>query len=346
MKHIFATGCIILVLCALNAAPSCSLIGENDSSDTGISAPTVLSKGTSVIVTSAPIKDESFLSKVTYANIFRRSSTSSDGSASTDWTNIGQVSCAESGSTLTSFSFADDYVYSGYYYSYCVRYYNGSYYVYSDYSAWVQNTSGIGSQDITDEATVYYYGNASTSEYTLSLTLPEDGFSGLDTSFDSLCLILSNSSETRPFTLAAVSDGEVTATSAVVEAHKILPESFLDVELTVGGLVLFHTWQDEGRDFNFYRWTKPDLSLLTLDALTISENGTDVEIGTLSDDGTYTPASYTDDSYKKFTVPSIAKPENAFDASSLSILQKNDVMPSFRDERTKTACSLLDVTSF
>ncbi|MCR5725786.1 MAG: hypothetical protein K6G80_11950 [Treponema sp.] len=314
MKHIIGATFIILVLCALNASLSCSLTGDKDSvaDSTGVQAPPVQPEGTSIVINSAPIKDESFLSTISYANIFRQSATDENGTDADDWINIGQVSCTDSTGTLNSFSFIDKHVYTGNYYSYCVRYYNGSYYVYSDASGFVNNASGTGEAEIQEDATFLYYQDDKNSLYAGAITAPDTGISA-DTSFDSLCIILNNGKTAKPITLVEeIPDtGTVDIDDTGIDMHKKLPADFLDVALTPTGLVLFSSWTDTGATLQYYRWTNPKaVSLLVLHVL---ENG-DVSIGTAdSSGGSPTPASQ-----ETFLVPSLTSPTNAYDASPLS----------------------------
>lgn len=312
MKHLLATAVLVLSLCALNAAMSCSLTGENGGSTSGIAAPTLLVDGTNIMVSSAPIKDSSYLSTISYANVFRRHADDSNGSNASDWMNIGQVSAASDSTSLREFAFIDSNVSAAYYYSYRVRYFNGDYYVYSGISDWVQNSAGSGTQSISEDVTAFYYRNDQTGEYYLCLTQPSAGFTGIDhTKFESLCIVLHNGSMAKPFALGEIDDNDSLAIDdTMVEMHKILPSSFLDADLTPKGVVLFHSRSDEAKTMNYYSWT--EAKDVALNVWQFDDTGS-VVFGTATDPST---------TQTSFVVPAVAEPDNPFDASSLSLSAK------------------------
>ena len=352
MKHLVGIGFLIITLCALNAAISCSFTGKNSSSSTsGIAAPTVKANGEVINVTSAPIKDESFLDSIQYANIFR------NVKDTTTWTNIGQVSCAQSGSSFTAFNFIDYYVDPTLTYCYRIRYYDGEKYYYSSASVYTANTNGIGEQTLMPETdiTAYYYGNDKTGEYTMEVTVP-DPIEGIHTDFlkddsdlyDGLYMVISNGSSAKPFALATAStltaytdtDGnallQIAASDTLTELHKILPNSFLDVKLTTTGLALVRHDTDDGDDdtntLNIFYWTP--VREVTMTSQYLNESG-DYITGTATTVATITT----------YVVPSVPDPTNPFDATSLSRSART-AHTSARTATTSSAVQLLDFTSF
>ena len=321
-------------ICAVVAIISCSLTATNtNDAEQGIDAPTVEINSITINVTSAPVKDQSFLSKIEYANIFRQKASSDQGTDAGDWINIGQVARINASDTFTNgFNFIDYYVNDTVYYRYRIRYYGEDRYVYSGISPWIGNLSGAtGEQSLNETLTLSYYENRQTGEYKLNVVAPtEEGITKIEANFTELCVLLSNGSKTRPFTL--VSDKQPTTTTKTIavptdtiEMHKILPSDFLTTEkktvtLTPKGAILVRTSIDgsgtvdkpgDGSKFYKYYWTpaKP----VVLQVLTYNESG-ELDIFSTAEDGS-TTAKIVD----TFTVPAIPEPKNPFDATPLSL---------------------------
>ena len=341
MKNIYGIVFFVIALCILNAALSCSLTGENNQDADGIAAPSTQQNGSTIVVTSAAIKDESFLNSVQYANIFRRSSSNSGGTSPSEWVNIGQV--IPNGTKFTAFSFIDYYVNPAYYYSYCIRYYNGESYFYSDKAGYVTNVKGIGEQslDSTLSYTAYYYRNDASGLCTLTMTSP-DPITGIEENFDELCIILTNGTQTKSFTFAESalledsSDGkskQLACANTEIELRKLLPTSFLDVMLSAKGLVLMRQENDTDKQYYTYYWTAPQAVGLT--TWTIDAEGDNVE-------GLFeSPASIT-----SFVVPSVPSPSNGFDASSLSLSAKTALQSADFGRSATAEGQKLDLSAF
>ena len=317
----------LVVLGAIIAAISCSLDGSDEDEDRDIAAPTLTIHQGTIIVTSAPIKNTSFLSTVDYANIFRQKASSAKGADKEDWVNIGQVSRVEAASTLTEFSFIDYYVSSVFntnqsaFYRYKIRYHTeDDDYVVStetDYIDNSANTSAIGEQNLEANVTLYYYGNEKIGRYSLNISSATDAngtaISAIDNikaDFAYLCILLSNGNVTRPFNLAEpildltdTSLATVAIPTEAFELHEYLPPNFLDVRLKPKGIILVRISQDDTGKYNSYYWTPPK-DVADLLVREIAEDGT--EKG--SADGT--PISVS-----SFTVPVIPDPSNPFDAT-------------------------------
>lgn len=315
MKKII--GLTLLVICAsvLIIAFSCSLEASNskDSASTGIAAPTILADSDKLTITSAPIKDEYFLSTVTYANIFRMETNAPNGTGS--WKNIGQVVLVKSTDSFDSFSFFDPYVTEDMYYSYVIRYCTTSGYVSSGVAQSEKVASGKGTKKVSaSNVEAYYERNDESGIYTLCLTAPAAGITDIPSAFTSLCLLISNGSSIKPFEIAVPDTDASDATlktvaipTDTVEMHKLLPEAFLDVNLTAEGLILVTEKDDDTKKYKRYYWTEP-VALGAFSTYVVDEDGNDV-IGTAG----------SPQAVDSFYVPSIPAPTNEFDATNLSL---------------------------
>lgn len=283
---------------------SCSLT-ESESDDTGISAPTIKASGTTYLISSSAIKNSTLKSNISYANIFRQMSESSDFSGDVTTMNIGQVNRNDSTVDFDSFIFEDAYTYTSYYYRYYVRYYDSADKAYLN-SSRTEILAGKGSTEanLTPVDTTFTYNytcNRQTENYyltsTAQVTVPGSEFSEID-------IIFSNGSSVKPFTLAEVEDNDpdyYVSSGATTDLHRVLPTSFLDVNLKVKGIIgICNTTEaTETSKFDYYYWT--NLADANVKIYETDTNGDVLQDGVTS---------------TTMEVPSIAEPSNGFDYSS------------------------------
>lgn len=300
MKKIVGLFAAAFVFAGFPAVISCSLT-QSESDDEGIKAPTVAADGDTVIISASAIKNSILEDNILYANIIREQCSDNKFSSDVVAMNIGQVNRTEATTDFDSFIFIDKYT-NGYFYRYYVRYYDSSakVYLYSDKSESISGNSGQ-EANLTPTDTTFYYDytcNNQTETYTLTsdadVTVPGTDFSEVD-------IVLSNGTAVKPFKLSALASGVTTVpASSLTELYRILPAAFLDVELTIKGIIgIAHSSEaTETSRFDYYYWS--NLAPAKVKIYEMDVNGDTLQDGTISE---------------KMTVPSTPEPTNGFDYS-------------------------------
>ena len=336
MKERVGTIGIICALLALGvfaaaaAVISCSVEGSNtDDDEEGIGSPAVEVTNTggytTVNVTSAPIKDENFLSTITYANIFRQSADTESGKNAGDWQSIGQVERTDPSKLFTAFNFIDYYLSDDTsFFRYCIRYYNGSKYITSSPSDFI---SPDGTGDVLADATVelaedeenateialLYTRNDDNALYTLELQTdvvvdktPLSNGSISENLLQTVYAVFDNGSISRPIRIGEATlandkkSARLAAKDAKIDLQRSVPTNFLDVSLTFKGVIAMYKKPDSG--FTKYYWTGLASGTLTWKQFSGSEADPMFE----KDNGV-------------ITVPSVIYPDITFDNTSLSV---------------------------
>ncbi len=267
MKKVPVLSCIFLAFAAFSIITACVVNGDKNE----ITAPTIRKlsdKNVSISFNS--------LSGMSYANIFRQRCDDDDKFESIKETvNIGQVIPSDAGNLTNSFNFIDEFVESGVYYRYFVRYYKDNYYSYTGYSPAITLTAGVGEANLTakndddtssDKAASTYHNNKVEDSYTLeltkSITVP---VSADDTKFTDLYYVISNGTNVKPYRFA-----EADETTGIVDSGRktndlriFLLDSFLGKAIYVEGIIAVKKTQNETTPdktnpyYTSYYWTKP-----------------------------------------------------------------------------------------
>ena len=303
MKKIVGLFAAALVFAGISAVISCSLTQSESEPDEGIKAPTIApgADGASYIISASAIKNSILEDNILYANIIREQCSDAKFSGTVTAMNIGQINRTEATTDFDSFIFVDKFT-NGDYYRYYVRYYDSSSKVYL-YSNKTDPVSGNAASEanLTPTDTTFYYDytcNNQTETYTLT---SDDAVTVPSSDFSELAIVLSNGSSVKPFKLTGLASGAtVVPVGSLTELYRILPDAYLDVELTVKGIIGIAqlTEATETSRFDYYYWS--NLAPAKVKIYETDVNGDPLQDGTESD---------------KMTVPSTPEPANGFDYS-------------------------------
>ena len=283
MKKVSITSCIFLAIAAISAITACVVNGDKNE----ITAPTIRRfKDSNVFVSF------NSLSGMSYANIFRQRCDNDDKFESIKETvNIGQVIPSDIGNLTNSFNFIDEFVESGVYYRYFIRYYKDNYYSYTGYSPAITLIAGEGEANLTakniddtsaDKAASIYHNNKVEDSYTLeltkSITVPA---SADDTKFTDLYYVISNGTNVKPYRFAEADEvtGIVDSGNKTNDLRIFLLESFLGKTIYVQGVIAVKKTQNETNTdktnpyYTSYYWTKPIGIEITLNETYQDTNG-------------------------------------------------------------------------
>ncbi len=267
MKKSSIISCIFPACWAIFFMTACVVNGDKND----ITAPTIRRLSDTNVAVSF-----NSLSGMSYANIFRqRCDEDSKFNTIKETVNIGQVIPANTGDLTNSFNFIDEFVTSGSYYRYFIRYYKDNYYSYTGYSPAIQNTAGVGEAEliakdeydlVVTDAKATYHDNKVEDSYMLELNSSLLVPTSADTTvFTDIYYVISNGTSVKPYRFAEADKDtkEVAIGTKTNDMRIFLLESFLGKTIYVNSLIAVKKTQNETNTdktnpyYNSYYWTKP-----------------------------------------------------------------------------------------